>query len=80
MGELYSKNSYTLSRLATIYGINRNTLSDVMIRGIATNIFSDELAQKVYAKVLFCCKSKSTEIIKSYEAAFEARDSYKQTS
>ena len=79
IGECYINNGCTCNKLALLYGCHRNTISAVLRRGIAENIFSDQLAEKVYTKMHMNALHHEAAN-KCFELAFEQREKNNQIS
>lgn len=79
IGNLYINGNCTYMGIARLYCCNRSTISRIIRRGIAENIFSDQLAEEVYTKARIN-PYQSDATTKCYELAFEERKQNKQTS
>ena len=71
---VYANEAFKQCSLASIYGIHNRSISMLLRRGIAEGIFSDDLANKVYAKVN---KYPQSTTAKAYSAAFDKREAAK---
>lgn len=75
IAEYYVDNEKHMSQdaLASIYGIQRSSISSILRRGIAEGIVDDELANKIYSKVRNC-KYATNAMIRLYDVAFDKRE------
>ena len=68
----------TITDIAEILNITSNALSAVLLRGVAENIVSDEMAEKIYARYMNIRKKNIPICVKYWEKAFDQRSEAKR--
>ena len=78
--KLYTSNPrYTMEQISIDYGCSRDTVSNILWRGIAENILPNSLADAIYSKVMRSFKANKKQRINRWDAAFEQREKIRTT-
>ncbi len=67
----------TFEHLARDYDISSDSISKLLYRGIAENILSDSIADKVFNKVVYANEKGVKQRLLRWEKAFDERDNLK---
>lgn len=72
-----SEDWITFEHLARDYDISPDSISKLLYRGIAENILSDSIADKVFNKVVYANEKGVKQRLLRWEKAFDERDNLK---
>lgn len=70
----HSNESSTFEGIAADVGITAKMVSKLLFRGIAEDIVSDRVADKIFVKVVYCYKSGQYQRAMRWEKAFDLRN------
>lgn len=76
LADEYTRNKYiTLEKLAIKYNSTIKFLSKLLFRGISEDILSDDVADKIFNKIVNCYEFRKKQRATRWQEAFDLRDS-----